>query len=191
MAANTADLGKLVAAAIAPTMAEYGLPFPSSTSRTSRCRRRSRLRSTSAPRWGWSAIWASSPGISAAEAMTRAAAQPGGGGAMGAGVGAGLGMAMAGQLGQAGPWGAAPAGPVAPSPPPPPVERVWHIAENGATRGPFSRAALGRMAADGGLTRATLVWTAGQDGWQAAGDIAELAQLFTVMPPPPPPPVAG
>jgi membrane protease subunit (stomatin/prohibitin family) len=192
MAANTAELGKLVAAAIAP---DHGRIRPRQTPELY-------IENISLPPAVEAALdKRTSMGLvgdlgqftrfSAAEAMTRAAAQPGGGGAMGAGVGAGLGMAMAGQLGQAGPWGAAPAGPVAPSPPPPPVERVWHIAENGATRGPFSRAALGRMAADGGLTRATLVWTAGQDGWQAAGDIAELAQLFTVMPPPPPPPVAG
>jgi hypothetical protein len=74
------------------------------------------------------------------------------------------------------------------APPPPPVEHVWHIAENGATKGPFSKAALGRMATDGGLTRETLVWTAGQDGWKPAGEVTELAQLFTILPPPPPPP---
>jgi len=46
---------------------------------------------------------------------------------------------------------------------------------------------MGRMAADGALTRETLVWTQGQDGWKRTEDVAELAQLFTVMPPPPPP----
>jgi hypothetical protein len=40
------------------------------------------------------------------------------------------------------------------------------------------------MAADGGLTARRWSGRPGQDGWQAAGDIAELAQLFTVMPPP-------
>ncbi|MEM9852578.1 MAG: DUF4339 domain-containing protein, partial [Pseudomonadota bacterium] len=70
--------------------------------------------------------------------------------------------------------------------PPPPVEKVWHTAESGQTQGPFSKARLGRMASEGGLTRETFVWTAGQDGWMRAGDVAELAQLFTVMPPPPP-----
>ena len=75
-------------------------------------------------------------------------------------------------------------------PPPPPVEHVWHIAENGQTHGPYSKARLGRMAHEGGLTRDTLVWTAGAAGWTKAGDIQELAQLFTVMPPPPPPPGA-
>jgi hypothetical protein len=42
------------------------------------------------------------------------------------------------------------------------------------------------MVVDGTLTRASIVWTQGQDGWLAADEIAELAQLFTVMPPPPP-----
>ncbi len=46
---------------------------------------------------------------------------------------------------------------------------------------------MGRMATDRALTRETLVWTRGQDGWKKAEDVAELAQLFTVMPPPPPP----
>ena len=104
-------------------------------------------------------------------------------GAMGAGLGAGMGMAMAGRM--AGPWGAGPA--VAPvAPPPPPVEKVWHIAEAGKTKGPFSRATMGQMVAKGEVTRETHVWTAGQDGWKTADDVAELAQLFTVMPPPPP-----
>jgi hypothetical protein len=43
------------------------------------------------------------------------------------------------------------------------------------------------MTSDGTLTRETLVWTPGQDGWIKANDVDELAQLFTVMPPPPPP----
>ena len=114
-----------------------------------------------------------------AEAMRLAAANPGGDGGMGAGLGMGMGMAMAQGLAQ----GLTPA-----APPPPPVEHVWHIAENGQTKGPFSKAALGRMAASGELTSQTHVWTAGQDGWKHAGDVTELAQLFTVMPPPPPPP---
>jgi hypothetical protein len=109
---------------------------------------------------------------------------------MGAGMGAGMGMAMAQQM--ANPWlnsGAqqiAPTAPQAAPPPPPPVEHVWHIAEAGKTTGPFSKASLGRMVVDGTLTRASIVWTQGQDGWMAADEIAELAQLFTVMPPPPP-----
>ncbi len=122
---------------------------------------------------------------SAAEAMTSAANNPAGGG-MAAGLGAGIGMAMAGNMmNQSGPWGAAPAH--AAPPPPPPVEHVWHIAKDGEVTGPFSKAALGRMATEGALTRDSMVWTQGQDGWKRAEEVIELAQLFTVMPPPPPP----
>ena len=49
-----------------------------------------------------------------------------------------------------------------------------------------SKAALGRMASQGEITRETYVWTAGQDGWKRAEDVAELARLFTILPPPPP-----
>ncbi len=59
--------------------------------------------------------------------------------------------------------------------------------EGGAAKGPYSRAKMGRMTTVGALTRETLVWTQGQYGWKKAEDVAELAQLFTVMPPPPPP----
>ena len=111
---------------------------------------------------------------------------------------------VAGQMAQAGPWGPrpttdpaaqasaptpapAPAAVQAPPPPPPPAEHVWHIAENGETKGPFSKASLGRMAGEGNFTRESLVWTPGQDGWMPAEDVPELARLFTILPPPPPP----
>ncbi|EAR49840.1 hypothetical protein OG2516_06032 [Oceanicola granulosus HTCC2516] len=188
MAANTAELGKLVAEAISATIKQYGLTLPELY-----------IENISLPPAVEKALDArTSRGIAgnlddhmkwkAAEAM----GQPGTmGDAMGAGMGAGIGMAMGNAMGAAaGPWGQRPqpAAAAAPAPPPPPVEHVWHIAENGATRGPFSKARLGRMAAEGELTRQTLVWTAGQDGWKPADEVSELAQLFTVMPPPPPPP---
>ncbi len=185
MAANTMDLGKLIAAKVSPELAEFGLEMPAFY-----------IENISLPPAVEEAMdKRTSMGVigdlgrytqfSAAEAMTEAAKNPAGGG-MGEGLGMGMGMAMAGQMAQGMNAQQAPAAaPVAPPPPPP--ERVWHIAENGATKGPFSRAALGRMAADSSLSRETMVWTAGQDGWKKAGDIDELAQLFTVMPPPPPP----
>jgi len=135
----------------------------------------------------------------AAEAMRAAAENPGAGG-MGAGLGMGMGMGMAQQMATgAGPWGPHPAAApatMAPAvaapapPPPPPPDTVWHIAENGQTTGPFSRADLGRMAASGKFGRDTLVWSAGMEGWTKAGEVDVLAQLFTVAPPPPPPPPA-
>ncbi|NCU21798.1 DUF4339 domain-containing protein, partial [Candidatus Falkowbacteria bacterium] len=71
-------------------------------------------------------------------------------------------------------------------PPPPMVETVWHIAENGATKGPFGRGHLGRMVAEGTFARDTLVWAPGFAGWTPAEEVPELARLFTVAPPPPP-----
>jgi hypothetical protein len=122
--------------------------------------------------------------FSAAEAMTKAAENPS------SGMGAGMGMGMGVVMGQQGPWGAAPAqapAAAAAPPPPPPTEHVGHIAENGAPQGPFSTASMGRMVVDGALTRQTMVWTPGQDGWKPAGEVVALARVFTVMPPPPPP----
>ena len=126
----------------------------------------------------------------AAEALGR---DGGGAAAIQAGMGAGLGMQIAGNMAQqAGPWGARPTqAPTATqtpmAPPPLPVEHVWHIAHNGETTGPFSKAKMGRMASEGSLKRDSLVWTAGQDGWKPAEQVMELAQLFTILPPPPPP----
>ena len=184
MAANTADLGKLVATAINPQIADYGLSLPELY-----------IENISLPEAVEAALdKRTSMGIvgdlnrymhfNAAEGM----AQPNSaaGAAMGAGMGAGIGMGMAQNMG---PWGAAPAAApqAAPPPPPPPApEKLWHTAKDGATYGPFSRSHLGRMITEGSFSRETLVWTAGQDGWKAAGEIAELAQLFTVAPPPPP-----
>ncbi|MEQ9695672.1 SPFH domain-containing protein [Shimia sp. SDUM112013] len=191
MAANTADLAKLITAQISGTLAEYGLAMPEFY-----------IENISLPPAVEEAMdKRTSMGIvgdlgkytqfSAAEAMTAAAQTPNSG--MGAGIGAGMGMAMAQQMANQGPWGARPAEQASPAPqaaavppPPPPVEHVWHIAENGQTKGPFSKAALGRMATAGDVTRETYVWTPGQDGWKRAEDVAELAQLFTILPPPPP-----
>ncbi len=189
MAANTRELGKLVAGEIAPQLAEYGLSLPELY-----------IENISLPPAVEEVMdKRSSMGVignlneymqfQAAEALGRDGA---GAAAIQAGMGAGLGMQI-GQQVAAGPWGArtaAPAqvqaAPAAIAPPPPPVEHVWHIAEGGETKGPFSKAALGRMAADGSLGRDTFVWTAGQDGWMRAEDVVELAQLFTILPPPPP-----
>jgi len=191
MAANTGDLGKLVAAEISAVVAEYGLTIPEFYIENISLPPAVEQALDKRTSMGLAGDLGKFTQYSAAEAMTAAAKNPGGaGGGMGAGIGAGLGMAMAGQMaGQGGPWGGGahqPSPAAAPAPPPPPVEHVWHIAENGQTHGPYSKAALGRMASDGKLTRDTHVWTAGQDGWLKAGDVQELAQLFTILPPPPP-----
>lgn len=176
MAANTDDLGKLVTKAINPIVAAYGVTLPEFY-----------IENVSLPEAVEAALdKRTSTGIagdlgrftqySTAEAMTAAANNPGDSG-MGAGLGMGMGMAMANQMSQQRP-------PMAP--PPAPVEAIWHLAVDGETSGPFSRATLGQMAAQGSLSRDTFVWTQGQDGWKRAEEVQTLAQLFTVMPPPPP-----
>jgi membrane protease subunit (stomatin/prohibitin family) len=186
MAANLADLGKIIANAIAPKVAEYGLSIPEFY-----------IENISLPEDVEKALdKRSSMGVvgdlnrymqfNAAESMN----QPGS--AMGAAMGAGMGMGMgAGMAQNMGPWGgqpaAAPPHPPAASPPPPPAGKVWHLAVDGATSGPFAEADLARMAAEGRLSRATMVWTAGQDGWKMAAE-TELARLLDQAPPPPPKP---
>ncbi|MEO0503903.1 MAG: SPFH domain-containing protein, partial [Pseudomonadota bacterium] len=181
MAANTRELGQLVAKEISGQIAEYGLMLPELY-----------IENVSLPPAVEEVMdKRSSMGVignlneytqfQAAEALGRGGAAAA---TMEAGLGAGLGM----QMGQAMAAGAAAAPqPARAAPPPPPVEHVWHVAENGATKGPYSKAQLGRMAGAGELTRETYVWTAGQDGWMKAEDVTELAQLFTILPPPPPP----
>ena len=190
MAANTRELGQLVARAIAPRLAEYGLELPELYIENISLPEAVEAVLDKRTSMGVIGDLSNYMKFQAAEGLT-AAGGAGGAGSLQAGVGAGIGLQMAREMGggmaSQGPWGAAPAPKPAAPPPPPPSESVWHIAEAGETKGPFSRAAMGRMATDGTLTRATLVWTAGQDGWKTAGEVTALAQLFTILPPPPPP----
>jgi membrane protease subunit (stomatin/prohibitin family) len=180
MAANTRDLGRIIRDAIAPSVGAYGLDVSDFV-----------IENISLPEEVEKVLdQRTSMGIvgdlgkysqfAAAQAIGAAAAAPGS--AMGAAIGAGMGMGIGAQA-AGGPWGAA----QTPPPPPPPPAPAWHIARNGATEGPFDMAALRGMAASGALTRDTMVWTPGQDGWLAAGGVAALASLFAHLPPPPPP----
>ncbi|MEM8959199.1 MAG: SPFH domain-containing protein, partial [Pseudomonadota bacterium] len=106
MAANTADLGKLIAAQIAPTIDAYGLELPllfiENISLPPAVEKALDKRTS----MGLAGDLGAYTQYSAAEAMTTAAATPGGG--MGTGIGAGMGMAMGAQMAR-GPWGAMPA----------------------------------------------------------------------------------
>ena len=189
MAANTADLGKLIVAEVARTLDQYGLMMPELYIENISLPAAVEEALDKRTSMGMAGNLGKFTQYSAAEAMTAAARNPNGGDGMGAGLGMGMGMAMAGQMAaQTGPWGAVPQPADATPPPPPmqPVEKVWHVADGDNTKGPYSRADMGRMLMDGSLNRETFVWSVGQDGWKIADDIDELAQLFTIMPPPPP-----
>ncbi|MCB5410222.1 SPFH domain-containing protein [Pseudogemmobacter faecipullorum] len=188
MAANTEDLGKVIAQAIAPKVAEYGLSIPEFY-----------IENISLPEEVEKALdRRTSMGVvgdlnkymqfQSAEAMGNPAS--GAGSAMATGAGMAMGMGMAQNMG---PWGAQPAqqpaqqAPAAAAPPPPPAPgREWHLAENGATKGPYGEAQLQGLIGSGQLTRATLVWSAGMEGWKPAAETG-LAPLFANVPPPLPP----
>ncbi|PZQ49831.1 MAG: antifreeze protein [Rhodovulum sulfidophilum] len=191
MAANTLDLGKLVAEKIAPMIAEYGLTLPAFY--VENISLPAEVESALDKRTAMGAVGdlGKYTEFSAAEAMTKAASNPGGDGGMGAGIGAGMGMAIGARMGQTGPWGSAPAAPAAPAaaaapPPPPPGARVWHLADGGAATGPFPESEIATMIAAGRVTGDSYLWTPGGPDWRRARDIPELADLMSATPPPPP-----
>ena len=135
----------------------------------------------------------------AANAMEAAATAPGGGAAA-SGMGMGMGFAMAGQMMNA----------MNPqqnmyqqqqyqqqpnvAPPPMPGQSTFFVALNGQQAGPYDVATLSNMAANGQITRETLVWKQGMPSWSPAGSVQELSSLFGAVPPPMPggmPPIPG
>jgi membrane protease subunit (stomatin/prohibitin family) len=118
----------------------------------------------------------------AAEAMTRAADNPGG--AAAGGMALGMGFAMAGQMGRAMQDGGAN------TPPPIPGGQApasFYLANQGQRTGPIDAGALRSLAESGQLTAETLVWKAGMPEWKRAGDVPEVAGVLGSVPPPLPP----
>ncbi len=73
--------------------------------------------------------------------------------------------------------------------PPPPPTIAYSVSVNGQTAGPFNLQQLQQMVQNGQLTKNTHVWKQGMAGWEIAGNVQELSNLFGTVPPPPPPPV--
>jgi membrane protease subunit (stomatin/prohibitin family) len=130
--------------------------------------------------------------MQAADAISVAAANPGGFAGAGAGLGAGMaiGNAMGGAFGAA---GASQMPPQAPSAAPPPPSAAaaastarWSIAIDGKTYGPYTDDALKNMLASGQVTAQTNAWRPGCAGWAPVSEFSELGG--SMMPPPPPPP---
>jgi membrane protease subunit (stomatin/prohibitin family) len=180
MAANTADLGKLIATAITPKVADYGLSIPEFYIENISLPEEVEKVLDKRTSIGVAGDLSKYMQFNAAESLDNPGSAMGG--MMGAGMAAGMGAAMGQNMG---PWGAAPAATQAPPPPPPPAAKAWHLAENGQSSGPFSEADLAQMAKAGRLTQSTMVWTAGQDGWKPAAE-TDLGRLLAQVPPPPP-----
>ncbi len=115
----------------------------------------------------------------AAQALEKAAENPSGMAGMGAGMGAGFAMAnqMAGAMSNTG-------GAQNIAPPPIPGGVAFFVAIDGQQQGPMDLPTLKLRVDARQLTRETLVWKQGMPNWIAAGDVAELKDLFSSTPPP-------
>lgn len=75
---------------------------------------------------------------------------------------------------------------------PPPIPNVqYHISVNGVQAGPFTIPQLAQMVQSGQINAQTYIWKQGMANWELAGNVQELAFLFTSLasgPMPPPPP---
>ncbi len=175
LAGNYDQLGEFVLQRIAPEVAEYGLELT-----------RFLVENISLPPEVEAALdKRSSMGIvsnlkdymtyQSAEAMTRAADNPGGGAADGIGMGMGFAMAqqMANQMG----------GHDHAAPPPLPGQ-AFYVAVGRQQTGPFNLPELQRQASEGVLKPTTLVWRDGMADWQPAGQVEALRGLFRSGPPP-------
>lgn len=71
--------------------------------------------------------------------------------------------------------------------PPPPPTIQYNVSINGQNSGPYNMQQLQQMVQNGQLNQNTHVWKQGMAGWEIAGNIQELTNLFGSVPPPPPP----
>lgn len=190
LAANQDELGEFLTERIAPRFAEYGMELTTML-----------VESISLPPAVEEALdKRSSMGVignlqaytqfQAAQAMEKAADNPGGGASDGMGLGMGFAMAqqLAGSMG-GGNFGAAP-------PPLPKAASYW-VAVDGQRTGPFDAQALAQQALAGRFDGDSLVWTQGMATWRPAREVPDLAAALNSAPPPipgempPPPPPAS
>jgi hypothetical protein len=74
--------------------------------------------------------------------------------------------------------------PQPPVPPPdPPAEEIYFVAVGTEVRGPLSEDEIAAAIAKGDITRTTLVWRQGTEGWAAAWDIPAIRGHFAATPP--------
>ena len=106
-----------------------------------------------------------------------------GGGMMGMIAGVGMGNIMGGAIGNATQQVQSPA-----MPPPLPKSVQWFVAINGQQHGPFDPTQLQAKINDKTVTADTLVWRQGMSEWTAAGQVPEVAGMFSGTTPPPIPP---
>ena len=105
------------------------------------------------------------------------------GDAMGMGMGFAMAQQMAGTLGSQNTQ--RPQAPIQqPTPPPIPKAQTYHLAIDGASRGPLTMEQIKSMIHAKEITKETLAWREGMASWEKMGTLEELNRLFSTTPPP-------
>ena len=104
------------------------------------------------------------------------------GDAMGMGMGFAMAQQMANSLGAQNSSNSTPSAP--PAPPPIPKAQTYHLAINGASKGPLTMEQMKSMVHSKEMSKDTLAWREGMSGWEKVGSLDELKSLFGAMPPP-------
>jgi len=129
----------------------------------------------------------------AANSMQVAAANPNGGAS--SGIGLGMGFAMANQMAssfqqqQQQPQQQQASAPQAGGPPLIPGAIQFFVVLNGQQAGPYNEMGLRQLIQQQAINPTTFVWKQGMAAWAKAGEVPELASLFTPPGPPPVPPM--
>jgi membrane protease subunit (stomatin/prohibitin family) len=120
----------------------------------------------------------------AANAMEKAAANPGGDAS--AGIGMGMGFAMANQMGKVLQPEAQHKPVSVDAPPPIPGQEPVHyfVALGGEQKGPFAAKIIREMIKDRAIKPDTLMWKKGLETWAKASEFSELKEAFEAVPPP-------
>lgn len=113
----------------------------------------------------------------AAESLTKAAENTGGGGAA---IAMGMGFAMANKLGET---LNAPPSPHTEGPPPIPEQPQYYLVVEGKRAGPYDPDELIEQVENGSLKRDTLVWRGGMRKWRRAADLEEISSILDQIPP--------
>jgi hypothetical protein len=180
MASNYTKLGEYLAQSVNPELAEYGLSLTQLL-----------VENISLPDEVEAALdKRTSMGVindlntftqyQTADAIGAAARNPAGGG-MSAGLGMGMGMAIADKLGRS---FSAPPNSKARTPPLPAESVSYFLVIENKRAGPYDAHELHDQAANGALTKQTLVWREGMRKWRKANELPELASIWSWLPPP-------
>jgi len=181
LAASYDKLGDFVAAQITPEFAEYGLELTKLLVENISLPAEVEAALDKRTSMGIIADFDNYIKVQTGSAMQSAAENPGGG--AGDGMGMAVGMAVASQAMRQVP------GATHDIPPPlVPVMRI-HVAQNGASTGPFTLSQINQQIELGAVSANTLVWYKALGDWTVAGDAPALSHFFEDDTPPPVPPV--